>query len=112
MAHAVYHESRGETPKGQAAVAHVILNRQRSGLFPSTICGVVYQPHQFTNIRLTKPKVNSEAWRNALVVSATTLSGLGNDPTKGAKYFYAHMACKPKWSQAKAKIKIGNHTFI
>jgi N-acetylmuramoyl-L-alanine amidase len=112
MAHAVYHEARGETQRGQAAVAHVVLNRQQSGLFPPTICGVVYQPHQFTDIRKTHPNFKSKAWQNAMTISAATLAGVSKDPTKGAKYFYAHMVIKPKWSQAKAKVRIGNHTFI
>jgi spore germination cell wall hydrolase CwlJ-like protein len=35
--------ARSEPEEGQAAVAQVILNRMKSGLYPSTICGVVYQ---------------------------------------------------------------------
>jgi len=44
----VYHEARGEGALGQAAVAYVTLNRVRSPDYPDTICGVVWQPGQFS----------------------------------------------------------------
>ena len=40
---ALYFESRGETLKGQFAVAEVILNRVDSPAYPKTVCGVVGQ---------------------------------------------------------------------
>ena len=43
LAEAVYFEARSEPEEGQAAVAQVVLNRMKSGLYPSSICGVVYQ---------------------------------------------------------------------
>ncbi len=43
VAEAIYFEARGESGEGQAAVAQVVLNRVSSGLYPATICGVVYQ---------------------------------------------------------------------
>jgi len=38
--------ARGESEEGQAAVAQVVLNRVASGLYPPTICGVVFQNRQ------------------------------------------------------------------
>ena len=43
LAEAIYFESRCEPEGGQAAVAQVVLNRVRSGIYPTTVCGVVYQ---------------------------------------------------------------------
>lgn len=43
LAQAIYHEARGETSEGQLAVANVIVNRARSGKFPGSLCGVIYQ---------------------------------------------------------------------
>ena len=43
LAEAIYFESRSEPEAGQAAVAQVVLNRVRSGIYPTTVCGVVYQ---------------------------------------------------------------------
>ena len=43
LAEAIYFESRSEPEEGQAAVAQVVLNRVRSGIFPTNVCAVVYQ---------------------------------------------------------------------
>ena len=43
LATAIYFEARGESVKGQKAVAEVILARARTPGRPSTICGVVYE---------------------------------------------------------------------
>ncbi len=43
LSEAVYFEARSESETGQAAVAQVVLNRVKSGLYPQSICGVVYQ---------------------------------------------------------------------
>jgi hypothetical protein len=48
MVQNVYHEARGEDALGQAAVAHVTLNRVRSPAYPDTVCGVVWQQGQFS----------------------------------------------------------------
>src|ERR1700744_5655884 len=40
LTQAVYFEARGETPRGQAAVAQVVLNRVANPSFPKTVCGV------------------------------------------------------------------------
>ena len=44
----IYHEARDESHDGQVAVAAVTLNRMQSASYPDTICGVVWQPHQFS----------------------------------------------------------------
>ena len=43
LAEAVYFEARGEAVRGQIAVAQVVMNRAFSGIYPDTVCGVVYQ---------------------------------------------------------------------
>ena len=43
LAEAIYFEARSEPEAGQAAVAQVVLNRVRSGIYPTDVCGVVYQ---------------------------------------------------------------------
>jgi hypothetical protein len=48
MVHNVYHESRGESVLGQAAVAYVTLNRVRSPAYPDSVCDVVWQKGQFS----------------------------------------------------------------
>src|SRR5262245_27411723 len=48
MVQNVPHEARGEDALGQAAVAHVTLNRVKSPLYPDSVCGVVWQKGQFS----------------------------------------------------------------
>ena len=43
LSEALYFEARGETVKGQFAVAEVIMNRVKSARFPDTLCGVIHQ---------------------------------------------------------------------
>ena len=47
LAEAVYVEARGESTKGQALVADVIINRTKAPNFANTYCGVISQPGQF-----------------------------------------------------------------
>ena len=43
----IYYEAGNEPFEGKVAVAQVTLNRVKSGRFPSSICGVVYQKNKF-----------------------------------------------------------------
>src|SRR5690606_27064918 len=83
LAEAVYFESRSEPEAGQAAVAQVVLNRVSSGLYPSSVCGVVYQNRhrykacQFSfacegkRLRITEP----EAWATAVRIADEVMNG-------------------------------------
>jgi spore germination cell wall hydrolase CwlJ-like protein len=100
VAQAVYSEARSESTTGQRAVAHVIMNRAKSGRFPTTYCGVVKQRGQFTYRTGTGP-----LWEK---VKKSVLN-MGLDPTNGALYFKAKHA-KVKWAY-KLVATIGGHLF-
>ena len=51
LAGAIYFESKGEPLTGQLAVAEVIINRAKSGRFPTDVCAVVKQRGQFSFVR-------------------------------------------------------------
>lgn len=51
LANVMYHEARGESQQGQIAVGQVVMNRVRSGKYPSTVRGVIWQRGQFSGIR-------------------------------------------------------------
>jgi spore germination cell wall hydrolase CwlJ-like protein len=70
LAKAVYHEARGEPREGQLAIAKTVLNRVSDPKFPKSVCKVVYQPNQFTNIRRLVIK-DAKAWDNALAIAYT-----------------------------------------
>jgi spore germination cell wall hydrolase CwlJ-like protein len=112
LAGAVYFESKGESLSGQLAVARVVLARSKSGRFPSSICGVVYQPSQFSFVRGGKmPRIDtgSTNWKNAVAISKIALDGSWKSPVEGALFFHARYV-SPGW-RLKRMGTIDNHVF-
>jgi len=50
----IHHEAHNQPYQGKVAIAEVVLNRVRSGVFPSSIEDVIYQTGQFSNSRRIK----------------------------------------------------------
>lgn len=115
LSKAIYHEARGEPIDGQIAVAHVILNRTKSQKYPPSVCSVVYQEHQFTDIRLSKPNFVSKEWNKAVEVAIFSSTGIVDDPTNGAMYYYnpKKVTKTPNWvRKLKIVTRIKNHVFL
>ncbi|MFN3943584.1 MAG: cell wall hydrolase [Allosphingosinicella sp.] len=113
LATAVYYESKGEPLAGQLTVAEVILNRADSGRFPSTICGVVKQPSQFSFVRggrLPTPPRSSEAWRTAVAISHIAIEDLAEGAAPRALFFHARRV-SPGWRNLTRVASVGNHVF-
>lgn len=90
-------ETSGEDVTGKMLVANVVLNRVKSGAFPNTIEGVVYQTKggkaQFSPVATGKI--------NRVHVSETTVEAVeralcGEDPSQGALYFVAPAYADPE----------------
>jgi len=120
LAEAIYFEARGEPEEGQAAVAQVVLNRVSSGLYPSTICGVVFQNRshyhgcQFSfacegrSLRITE----ADAWTTATRVAEEVTAGKTYVADVGAATHYHADYVRPHWSrQLKRLDVIGHHIF-
>jgi spore germination cell wall hydrolase CwlJ-like protein len=120
LAEAIYFEARGEPEEGQAAVAQVVLNRAASGLYPSSICGVVYQNWQryhncqFSfacegrSLRINEP----EAWQTAVRVASDVSAGKTYVSDVGAATHYHANYVRPQWARALKKMDvIGRHIF-
>ena len=69
VALAVYYESRGETIRGQRAVASVVMNRARSGRFPESACGVLFQRSQFSFIKGHALTPAGGSWDTAMQIA-------------------------------------------
>lgn len=112
LSEAVYHEARGESSQGQAAVAEVILNRVDSRAFPRTVCGVVNQPSQFSyTIGGRKPIRNKAAYLRARNIAENALAGAPRVLTGGATYFHTP-SVRPAWSHRfQRTTRIGQHIF-
>lgn len=117
LAEAIYFEARGESLKGQFAVAEVILNRVDSPLYPTTICGVVNQGSsrgcQFSYVCDGKPDRIGEraAWETAQRIAHVMLNGGPRELTKGATHFHTRKV-RPGWAHRFPQtVQIGMHLF-
>ena len=48
MADNLFHEAKVDGMRGMEAVAAVVMNRVHDSRWPDSVCGVVYQPSQFS----------------------------------------------------------------
>jgi spore germination cell wall hydrolase CwlJ-like protein len=112
LAGAVYFESKGESLAGQLAVARVVINRARSGRFAQSLCGVVFQPGQFSFVRgRAMPAINSNSrnWQEAAAIAKIALENSWENPAEGALYFHARRV-SPGWNRPRVAT-IDNHIF-
>lgn len=108
LATAVYFESRGEPLEGQLAVAQAIVNRSESGRYPSSLCGVISQPGQFSYDRTRTPRAGSD-WRVAQAIAKIAVDDMWHEVAGGAMSFHAtHVS--PGWRKARVAT-IGRHIF-
>jgi N-acetylmuramoyl-L-alanine amidase len=116
IAVAVYHEARGESLEGQLAVAKVIMNRAASGKYPTSWCGVVKQPWQFSFVNPRSgqyPAVDaaSAAWRKALGVTRLAVANAVQTVPADCLWYHADYVA-PSWGRRLTKVnKIGAHIF-
>ena len=120
LAEAIYFEARSESEAGQAAVAQVVLNRVSSGLYPNSVCGVVYQNRNWHNacqfsfacdgksLRITEP----EPWAVAVrIADAVTQGSTYNAQVGSATHYHANYV-RPSWARQLKKMEmIGHHVF-
>lgn len=116
MAVAVYHEARGESVEGQLAVARVIMNRAASGKYPTTWCGVVKQPWQFSFVNPHTgyvPGVDeaSDAWRKAQGVTRVAMANAVPSLATDVLWYHANYVA-PSWGRHLTRVsQIGAHIF-
>ena len=112
LAGAIYFEAKSESLTGQLAVGRVIVARSKSGRFPNSYCGVVFQPSQFSFVRgAGMPGIakSSRQWKNAVAIAQIAHSGTWRSPVEGALYFHAAYV-SPGW-HLKRVGRIENHVF-
>lgn len=112
LAGAVYFESKGESLAGQLAVGRVVVARSKSGRFPNSYCGVVFQPSQFSFVRgNAMPRIDkrSRNWRNAVAIAQIAHAGSWQSQAEGALFFHAAYV-SPGWRLHRVA-RIDNHVF-
>lgn len=121
MVRTILGEAAQEGPRGEAAVAHVILNRLASGSYGRSATDVVLAPNQFEpwstrSKELMAIKPDSQAYRETSDIVDMSANGDIPDPTNGATHFLnpavvvQRRGSLPSWAQQPVA-KIGNHTF-
>jgi spore germination cell wall hydrolase CwlJ-like protein len=114
LAQAVYFEARGEPIEGQLAVAEVVINRARSGLYADNYCDVITQPAQFSFVRhgrIPAADEGSTAWQRAQAIAEIAQQNLWQSKAADALYFHATYV-RPSWARQKIELaQIETHIF-
>jgi spore germination cell wall hydrolase CwlJ-like protein len=115
-------EASGETEIGKVAVAHVILNRKRSGRWGHKIEDVVTSPWQFEPWMTRKSEIeglsrSDPRYVDAAEIADGVLAGYIPDPTAGATHFLNPVIVRkrrggslPSWADSDGQ-PIGRHVF-
>lgn len=120
LAEGIYFEARGESVKGQAAVAQVILNRVRNPHYPNTICGVVYQNEDWRNRcqfsfacdRIPDIVTSPRHWKVAKEIAMAVTAGKIWFKDVGSATHYHATYVRPAWGPTMKRVeKIGKHIF-
>ena len=114
----MYFESGWEPEAGQIAVAMVTINRQESGDYPSTICGVVKQKIastcQFSWVCEYKTinNINRDVYMRVRALAVYVYANREHikDPSRGALFYHADYV-NPGWRNMVYLTKIGRHKF-
>jgi spore germination cell wall hydrolase CwlJ-like protein len=119
LSEALYFEARGETVKGQFAVAEVIMNRVKSSQYPGSLCAVIKQGTgrkyqcQFTYTCDGYKDVVAEykAYERVSKVARVTIDGTATPLTDGATHYH-NLTVHPSWARTfKKTAQIGVHLF-
>lgn len=119
LAEALYHEARGESVKGQFAVAEVIMNRVATGLYPNSVCGVVNQgtgkkfqcQFTYTCDGISDKIRELAAFEQVGKIARLMLAGAPRVLTGGATHYHT-TAVSPNWSRTFPRTaRIGVHYF-
>ena len=120
LAEGIYFEARGESARGQAAVAQVILNRVRNPAFPNSICGVVYQNRHWRNrcqfsfaCDGIRDRITERAmWQKANDIAMATTAGKIWLEEIGSSTHYHATYVRPRWARSMKRLtRIGLHIF-
>ncbi len=120
LAQAIYFEARSEPLAGQAAVAQVIFNRIKSGMYPTTVCGVVFQNSErhlaceFTFTCEGRPLTVTDAasWSTAVRLARDVTEGRSYNTAVGDATHYHADYVNPRWASYLEKLDvIGRHIF-
>jgi spore germination cell wall hydrolase CwlJ-like protein len=115
-------EASDETEVGKVAVAYVVLNRKKGGIWGDSIKAVVTHPGQFEPWMTRRREIealslNDPRYQSAAIIADAVLSGQTPDPTAGATHFLNPSIVRerrggslPSWALGEGQ-SIGSHMF-
>ncbi len=120
LATAIYFEARGESYRGQVAVAQVVMNRVNHKLYPNTICGVVYQNQSRRNAcqfsfacdGIPERVNDKKSWAQAEEIAEKVTNGsIYLTEVANATHYHATYV-SPRWAPRMTRVTaIGLHRF-
>lgn len=119
LAATVYLEARGESMRGQMAVAEVGLHRLDQGRWGKNLCEVLKAPRQFA-LSITSKNYeidNLESWTKSWMVASSAHNAwmlpekLRMRVVPGASHFVANYAEPQSWAIGRPVAVIGPHRF-
>ncbi|HEX7885585.1 MAG TPA: cell wall hydrolase [Phenylobacterium sp.] len=118
LTEAVYFEARGESTRGQAAVAQVVMNRVKHPAFPKSVCAVVFQGAGHSGCQFSfacdgsmKKRREGLAWDRARDIAGRALSGVLRAEIGSATHFHT-TAVSPAWAPQMLRVaNVGTHVF-
>lgn len=112
MADNLFHEARVDGMRGMEAVATVVMNRVGDSRWPDSVCGVVYQPSQFS-WTLKKQLVNMKIthdWKTLAVARMALQGGLIDKTGKSTHYHAVYVT--PYWAKVyDFTVQVEQHLF-
>lgn len=123
LAMLIFGEARGESVPVKKAVAHVVLNRLRSGGFGKTLTHVILAPNQFScfnvndinHTKMYRPLFyeSSSIWDQCYFAGLTARLGIDADPTEGATFYHDNSISHPPkdWGRVDKTVQLGRLTF-
>ena len=109
----IYYEAGVESRVGKYAVAHVTINRLKTGHWGDSICKVVYARKQFSWTLAQKlPRLDSQLWAESEDVARKVLAGHRVRGLTRSLYYHAIYIRDPNWADPQHEAgQIGNHVF-
>jgi spore germination cell wall hydrolase CwlJ-like protein len=109
----VYYEAGVEARAGKYAVAHVTVNRLKTGYWGKDVCRVVYAKKQFSWTEQKRlPKPDPTVWAESRDVAVKVLTGYRVSGLMHSLYYHAIYIKDPVWADTRHEAgQIGNHVF-
>lgn len=109
----IYYEAGVESKSGKFAVAHVTINRLKTGHWGDSICKVVYARKQFSWTLAQKlPRLDGQLWAESEDVARKVLAGHRVRGLTKSLYYHAIYIRDPNWADPQHEAgQIGNHVF-